>query len=102
MIAIFSTLADAQAYSDKIHAYLLTNCPGYNAVKWQEPQKHCKEDKFYIQIPQEYEKDLYPVKKKIQAECTAQLSKASEQLEKLPEDWNEEDIDDIITKPITK
>jgi len=102
MIAIFSTFSDAQVFSDKIHDYLLANCPGYNADKWQEPQKHCKENKYYVQLPQEYEKQLYPAKKKIDIECISELSKASKQLEKLPDDWHEKIIDDIITKPIAK
>lgn len=37
MIALFNTQAEAIAYSDKIHAYLQSVRPNYNAVKWAEP-----------------------------------------------------------------
>lgn len=37
MIAIFNTEAEAIAYSNKIHAYLQSVRPNYNAVKWADP-----------------------------------------------------------------
>jgi len=102
MIAIFTEKANAQKYSDKVHNWLKVNCPGYNAVKWQDPQKHPTEDKWYIKVPQEYEKPLYKDSVKIIASCKTELLKATEQIEKLPEDWNEKIIDDIINKPESK
>ena len=104
MISIFLNKTDAQKYSDKVHNWLKANCPGYNAVKWQEPQKHPTFEQYYIKIPQEYEKPLYKDSIKIILSCSVELLKATEQVEILPIDWrpDEKDIDDIIVKPIIK
>jgi len=91
MIAIFLNKTDAQNYSDKVHGWLRANCSGYNAVRWQEPVKHPKENKWFIQIPQEYEKPLYKNSSKIVASCKTELFKAVEQIEKPTIDWRPEE-----------
>lgn len=37
MIMLFNTQAEVIAFSDKIHAYLQSNRPNYNALKWADP-----------------------------------------------------------------
>jgi len=91
MIAIFLNKTDAQNYSDKVHNHLQANCPGYNAVKWQDPVKHPTEDKWFIKIPQEYERLLYKNSSKIVASCKTELLKATEQIEKPTIDWRPEE-----------
>ena len=59
MIAIFKTKDEAQKYSDKIHEFLRLKCPNYNAALWQNPVSNKLGTEFYIQIPQEYEKQYY-------------------------------------------
>lgn len=54
-IAIFSTEADAKAYSDKIHAYLQANRPGYNAVKWADPIQSADGTQWTVKQPIEEE-----------------------------------------------
>jgi len=98
MVAIFLQKTDAQKYSDKVHTWLRANCPGYNAVKWQDPQKHPKEEKWFIKIPQEYERPLYKDSNKIVASCKAELLKAVEQIEKPTVEWRpeEKELSEII------
>lgn len=55
MIAIFSTEADASAYSDKIHEYLTLNRPGYNAIKWADPEQSADSSTWFVISPPEYD-----------------------------------------------
>lgn len=54
MIAIFSTQAEAIAYSNKIHTYLQSVRPNYNAVKWAEPEQSV-DGKWSVKTPVEYD-----------------------------------------------
>ena len=54
-IAIFNTEADAKAYSDKIHAYLQANRPGYNAEKWADPIQSADGTQWTVKQPIEEE-----------------------------------------------
>jgi len=87
MFAIFILEIDAKKYSDKVHNWLLNNCPKYCAIEWETPVKHPTLAQFYIQLPQEYEKEYYKTTTKIQDVCAAELSKASEVDDNLPPGW---------------
>jgi hypothetical protein len=87
MIAIFSTLKDAQALADKIHKYLQKNCPDYLAVCWQVPVKHDKLAKWFVQIPHEYYKIYYQSKEKIGDVIAPELQKASALTDKPDASW---------------
>ena len=66
MIAVFISEKEALDYSNKIHEFLTENCKDYSASCWQVPVKAPKEEKYYVQIPQEYLSELYPgIKQKI-------------------------------------
>ncbi len=54
MIAIFNTEVEAIAYSNKIHNYLLTVRPAYNAVKWAVPLKSTDGLTWSVKTPVEY------------------------------------------------
>lgn len=55
MIAIFSGETDAVAYSNKIHDYLTTNRPGYNATKWCDPEQSEDGLTWFVKSPPEYD-----------------------------------------------
>jgi hypothetical protein len=63
MLMVFDYIEEAQELCDKIHSYLQENCPGYQAIKWQDPVEI--KGLFYVSLPKEFEKDMYPVKEKI-------------------------------------
>lgn len=87
MIAIFTILSDAEKLCDKIHLYLQENCPGYNAERWQVPVKSDKANEWYVQLPQEWKKNLYPVSTKIDIHLKPETDLAKELIEKLPADF---------------
>lgn len=87
MIAIFLTKEEAQKFADKCHEYLSANCPNYNASCWQIPNANKDGSKFFVEIPQEFEKDYYPVKEKIAVFTDAEIKKASELKPKPDPDW---------------
>ena len=94
MIAIFTVLSEAQKLCDKIHNYLTLNCPGYNAIKWQSPQKSDPSEiagqvtyEYFVSLPIEFVKDCYPVKDKIKPYIKPETDKAKEIVDKLPPDW---------------
>jgi len=89
MVAIFLTKDEAQKYSDKVFNWLMQNCPNINGICWQQPQKHPKEEKYYIEVPQEYEKIFYKDCDKIKIVCQAEFAKAISTPNKLPDDWKE-------------
>ena len=87
MITIFLNKLEAQKFADKCHEYLSANCPNYNAFCWQVPNANKEGTKFYVEIPQEFEKDFYPVKEKIAVFVDAEIKKASELKPKPDPDW---------------
>ena len=95
MIATFTIKADAQTLCDKIHTYLLENCPGYNAHIWQEPRKHPTKNEWYVKLPAEYEKDFYPVKVKVKDHIDAEVKKAKKMVAKLDPDWKVSELNPI-------
>jgi len=60
-IAIFLNATDAQAYSEKIHAYLQANRPGYDAVKWCDPEQSANGTEFFVKQPVEEVVQKWPV-----------------------------------------
>lgn len=79
MIAIFNIEQDAKDYSDKIHAHLLTNRPGYNADRWSDTNKS-DADEFAVKIPP----DLPKLKVAMKA---VDLEKSVRTIDKYPIDW---------------
>lgn len=69
MIAIFNTQAEAIAYSDKIHAYLQTVRPNYNAVKWAEPQEGT-DGTWSVKTPVEYDDNRWGTPLDVEDELT--------------------------------
>lgn len=59
MIAIFDNITKAQEYADKVHAYLLANCPGYNATKWADPEPSANGEEYIVMQPIEEYEQLY-------------------------------------------
>jgi len=53
--AKFTTLKDAQCFTDFIHAYLCANRPGYKeqTVRWSEVTKHQSDELYAISLPPE-------------------------------------------------
>jgi hypothetical protein len=78
MVAIFLSKTYAQAFADKCHEWLQTNCPNYSASIWQVPTANKDATKFFVEVPQEFEKDYYPVKEKITVATDREYKKASE------------------------
>lgn len=72
MIAIFNTQAEAISYSDKIHAYLQSVRPGYNATKWADPVQST-DGKWSVKTPVEYDDNRWG----IPLDVTTELSTAS-------------------------
>lgn len=61
MIAIFSTLAEAQAYANKVHAYLQANRPNYHADRWAVPYESAEGGTWYVKAPVEEEVQKWAV-----------------------------------------
>jgi hypothetical protein len=54
-IVIFKSEVEAIRYSDKIHSYLQSNRPGYNAIKWCTPEKSADGLTWMVKQPLEEE-----------------------------------------------
>jgi hypothetical protein len=80
MIAIFNTQAEAIAYSDKIHAYLQSVRPNYNAVKWADPTEGV-DGKWSVKTPVEYDDNRWGTP----LDVTTELASADGTTEPLPE-----------------
>jgi len=80
MIAIFNNEAEAIAYSEKIHKYLLAVRPNYNATKWAEPTEGV-DGKWSVKAPPEYDNNRWG----IPLDVTAELSTAEGKTKPLPE-----------------
>lgn len=50
-VAVFNTEPDAIAYSNKVHQYLTANRPGYNAVKWADPEQSADGLTWMVKLP---------------------------------------------------
>lgn len=72
MIAIFDTQIEAEAYSNKIHNYLQTVRPNYNADKWGDPIEGL-DGKFSVKTPVEYDDNRWGTP----LDVTTELSTAS-------------------------
>ena len=70
MIAIFNTQAEAVAYSDKIHAYLQSVRPGYNAVKWADPVEGT-DGTWSVKTPPEYDDNRWGIPLDVEDELLA-------------------------------
>lgn len=80
-LAIFSTEQDAIDYSNKLHQYLSANRPGYNAVKWCDPEQSADGLTWIVKEPPEQNEDLWD----IPINTATELNKATGQTEDLPE-----------------
>jgi len=92
MIAIFNTFEDAEKFSSKCFDWLQNSCPNLNGVEWQKPYKHPDLGMYAVQVPQEWEKDFYPVKTEIRVTADKEIKAAVEQVEKLPSDWSAKEL----------
>lgn len=83
MFLIFDHKEDCQKYLDRIHGWLLANCPGYNATCWDVPRE-TKDKKFYTQLPQEYQytKNIYPKALSVKPDCKAKFDKGTQSSDK--------------------
>lgn len=79
MIAIFATQSYATRAANAIHAYLLENRGGYNALKWNDTNKSSYEEKWAVKIPPEFPQTL--------------ITGESEFIEAMPENWYPPEID---------
>lgn len=79
MIAIFNTQAEAIAYSNKIHAYLQSVRPRYNAVKWADPIQGT-DSKWSVKTPVEYDDNRWGTPLNV----TTELSTAAGTTQPLP------------------
>lgn len=61
MIAVFSTLAEAQAYANKVHTYLQAHRPGYTAERWSIPFESAEGGTWYVKAPIEQEVNKWDV-----------------------------------------
>lgn len=83
MIAIFGNTTDAKEYSDLVHVHLTANRPDYNAVRWSNENKAHTKNEFAVKLPPDLDK------LKVEMNPNS-LSKATKQIEKYPEDWNDQ------------
>ena len=83
MIAIFNNKQDADDYSTAVHAHLIANRPGYNAVMWSNENKHSKKNEFGVKIPP----DLDNLKVKMDDK---HLEKSIRKDEKYADDWDDQ------------
>lgn len=80
MMAIFNTQAEAVAYSNKIHAYLQSVRPRYNAVKWADPGISSDGLTWFVDTPPEYDDNRWGTPLNV----TAELATAAGKTEPLP------------------
>ena len=81
MFIIFDLKKDCQDFCNKVHNWLLANCPGYNASYW-DVLRETKDGKFFTQLPQEYQytKEIYKNSVKVKTDCKAEYDKGVTQL----------------------
>jgi len=78
MFLVFNNKEDCQKYLDRVHNWLLANCPNYNASCWDVPRE-TKDGKFFTQLPQEYRpKEFYKDSAKIIPDCKSEFQKGTE------------------------
>ncbi len=82
MIAIFNNQKDAVDYSDLVHAHLIANRPGYNAVRWSNENKSNVKNEWGVKLPPDLDK-LKPIK-------PDHLAKSIRQDEKYADDWDDQ------------
>lgn len=80
-MAIFNTQSEAAAYANKIHAYLQSVRPGYNAVKWADPGISSDGLNWFVETPVEYDDNRWG----IQLNVTTELASAAGTTQPLPE-----------------
>ncbi len=56
MLVIFTSEKEASDFSKKIHDFLTKNRPRYNAVKWSDLNKSDKEEKWFVKVPEDYQR----------------------------------------------
>lgn len=83
MIAIFKTEKESIEFSDLIHKLLVKNRKGYSAEKWSDINKSDNNELWCVKLPHDYKEIGLNIK-------------GLELVEKLPEDWkNEESLTNI-------
>lgn len=58
MIAVLYTEKDAVDLSNKIHDWLKVNRKDYTADRWSGINKFEKEEKWYVKMPEDFEKTM--------------------------------------------
>jgi len=81
MIAIFNTEAEAINYSNKIHGYLQSVRPQYNATKWATPEMSADGLTWSVKTPVEYDDNRWDIPLDVEDE----LATAAGTTEQLPE-----------------
>jgi hypothetical protein len=77
MIAIFNTEVEAIAYSNKIHSYLLSVRPNYNAIKWATPEKSADGLTWSVKTPIEYDDNRWGIPLNVTTELVTAKTTAS-------------------------
>jgi len=80
MIAIFSNQIDAVAYANKIHDYLKSNRPGYNAERWCIPEQSSDGTMWMVKAPVEHDNRIGN-----RIDNVVELTKAIAKTEPIPE-----------------
>lgn len=80
-LLIFTTESDAIDYSEKIHKYLRSNRPNYNASKWCDPEQSADGLTWMVKQPIEEEIQKWPVP----IDTATEKSKSVGITEQLPE-----------------
>lgn len=80
MIATLDNFTEAEKFSNQIHNWLTENCKNYSASVWQVPTKSEKEELYFIQIPPEYEKNMYQTKTELSKVLTVSKCTITEKL----------------------
>lgn len=81
MIAIFNTEVAAVTYSSKIHNYLTTVRPAYNAIRWAMPEKSADGLTWSVKTPVEYDDNRWGTPLNV----TTELASAAGTTEQLPD-----------------
>lgn len=89
MIAIFNTAQRANAFSNKIDAFLRANRQGYNATNWSDENKSDNEEKWAVKV----HPDIDDLDNKFNLDLPGNNeNQIVELVEELPSDWENEII----------
>ena len=95
MLAIFTSEIEAATFSEKIHNFLAKNRSRYSAVMWSKLNKSDKEDKWFVKVPEDYQRWAVKLDIKEVTELVPTID-----IKVYLEDWYP--IEEIIEKVIKK